>query len=131
MAQNEPAWNSLMMPKKILIPLYENDVAPRFDMATEVLIVSHVKKVGPADKRMVVLPRASVKLVRRLKGLLYRNVTVLPSSSVMLVGLPQVHQVKLWLSPVGATIRLGRRLLPYSIEATLPSGSVTFDSRPR
>jgi predicted Fe-Mo cluster-binding NifX family protein len=58
-AQNEPAWYSLMMPKKILIPLYENDVAPRFDLATEVLIVSHVEKTGSGDKRMVVLPRAS------------------------------------------------------------------------
>lgn len=44
---------------KILIPLYENDVAPRFDLATEVLIVSRLGEAGSHDKRLVVLPRPS------------------------------------------------------------------------
>jgi len=44
---------------KILIPLHENDVAPRFDLAAEVLIVTGIGKTGSGDKRMVVLPRAS------------------------------------------------------------------------
>ena len=44
---------------KILIPLHENDVAPRFDLAAEVLIVTDIGKTGSGDKRMVVLPRAS------------------------------------------------------------------------
>jgi predicted Fe-Mo cluster-binding NifX family protein len=48
-----------MMSTKILIPLHENDVAPRFDLATEVLIVTRIGKTGSGDKRMVVLPRAS------------------------------------------------------------------------
>jgi predicted Fe-Mo cluster-binding NifX family protein len=48
-----------MAPKKILIPLHENDVAPRFDLATEVLIVTELEEAGSGDKRMVVLPRAS------------------------------------------------------------------------
>jgi predicted Fe-Mo cluster-binding NifX family protein len=47
------------MSTKILIPLYENEVAPRFDLATEVLIVSGIGKTGSGDKRMMVLPRAS------------------------------------------------------------------------
>lgn len=47
------------MPKKILIPLYENDVAPRFDLATEVLIVTDIGKIGSGGKKMMVLPRAS------------------------------------------------------------------------
>ena len=50
-----------MMPKKILIPLYENDVAPRFDLATEVLIVTGIGKARSLDKRMVILPRASAE----------------------------------------------------------------------
>ena len=58
-AQNEPVRYSLIMLKKILIPLHENDVAPRFDLATEVLIASDIGKGGVGDKRMVVLPRAS------------------------------------------------------------------------
>lgn len=44
---------------KILIPLYENDVAPRFDLATEVLIVSGLGQTPTGDRRLVVLPRAS------------------------------------------------------------------------
>ena len=47
------------MSKKILIPLNENDVAPRFDLATEVLIVTGIGKPGSGEKRMVVMPRAS------------------------------------------------------------------------
>ena len=47
------------MSKKILIPLFENDVAPRFDLATEVLIVTSNGEAGPESKRIVVLPQAS------------------------------------------------------------------------
>ena len=48
-----------MTPKKVLIPLYEDDVAPRFDLATEVLIVTGIGKAGSRDRRTMVLPRAS------------------------------------------------------------------------
>ena len=48
-----------MKAEKILIPLFESDVAPRFDLATEALIVTGIGKSGPGEKRMVVLPRAS------------------------------------------------------------------------
>ena len=47
------------MSAKILIPLHENDVAPRFDLTTEVLIVTNIGKSGSGDERTVVLPRAS------------------------------------------------------------------------
>ena len=50
-----------MMSTKILIPLNESDVAPRFDLATEVLIVTGIGKAGSLDKRMVILPRASAE----------------------------------------------------------------------
>ena len=48
-----------MKSTKILIPLHENDVAPRFDLATEVLIITDIEKAASGDKRMVVLARAS------------------------------------------------------------------------
>ena len=60
-AQNESIRYPLMTPKKILIPLHEDDVAPRFDLATEVLIVTEPGAEGLADRRMVVLPRASAE----------------------------------------------------------------------
>jgi len=43
--------------QKILIPLYGNDVAPRFDLATEVLITSREYK----EENIVVLSQASAE----------------------------------------------------------------------
>lgn len=48
-----------MTRKKVLIPLHDNDVAPRFDLATEVMIVEGVGANSLGEQRMVVLPRAS------------------------------------------------------------------------
>ena len=39
--------------------LHENDVAPRFDLATEALIVTGIEKTDSGDKRIMVLPRPS------------------------------------------------------------------------
>jgi predicted Fe-Mo cluster-binding NifX family protein len=48
------------MSRKILIPLYEDDVAPRFDQAVEVLIASGIDKDGlPLNARTIILPQAS------------------------------------------------------------------------
>ncbi|KPA15778.1 hypothetical protein MHK_004012 [Candidatus Magnetomorum sp. HK-1] len=49
------------MKKKVLIPLYDDQVAPRFDLATEVLIVTFSKEGDLDEKRTVVLPRASAE----------------------------------------------------------------------
>jgi predicted Fe-Mo cluster-binding NifX family protein len=47
------------MIQKILVPLYKNDVAPRFDLAAEVVIVTIDPDTGSRNERSVVLPRAS------------------------------------------------------------------------
>ena len=49
------------MEQKILIPLYGDQVAPRFDLATEVSIVSFADDGRPMEKKTVVLPRASAE----------------------------------------------------------------------
>ena len=49
------------MALKILIPLYADQVAPRFDLATEVAIVSMADDGRPTEKKTVVLPRASAE----------------------------------------------------------------------
>ncbi|MBF0452722.1 MAG: dinitrogenase iron-molybdenum cofactor biosynthesis protein [Candidatus Magnetomorum sp.] len=49
------------MEKKYLIPLFDDQVAPRFDLATEVSIVTLDAKGQPVEKRTVVLPRASAE----------------------------------------------------------------------
>jgi len=47
------------MRKKLLIPLNGNDVAPRFDLATEVLIASVDEETGLVEDKTIVLPHAS------------------------------------------------------------------------
>jgi predicted Fe-Mo cluster-binding NifX family protein len=49
------------MEQRILIPLYFDQVAPRFDLATEVSIVSIAKDGGILETKTVVLPRASAE----------------------------------------------------------------------
>ncbi len=47
------------MLRRILIPLYGNDVAPRFDLAAEVVIIN-LERTGREEK-IVVLPQASAE----------------------------------------------------------------------
>lgn len=49
------------MPQRILIPLYGNDVAPRFDLATEVVITSLDHNSKRREDKIVVLPQASAE----------------------------------------------------------------------
>lgn len=49
------------MTQKILIPLYKNDVAPRFDLATEILITSADDGIGRETEKIIVLPQASAE----------------------------------------------------------------------
>lgn len=46
---------------KVLIPLYGNDVAPRFDLATEVWILVIGEGGSVLGERTVVLPRSSAE----------------------------------------------------------------------
>ncbi|MBW1698910.1 MAG: dinitrogenase iron-molybdenum cofactor biosynthesis protein [Deltaproteobacteria bacterium] len=47
------------MKKKLLIPLYKNDVAPRFDLVTEVVIATLEETGENSIEKMIVLPQAS------------------------------------------------------------------------
>ena len=52
--------------KKIIIPLYGNDVAPRFDLAAEVVVVSRNKEVNHSEEKILVLPKSSAEQLCRL-----------------------------------------------------------------
>lgn len=55
--------------EKILIPLLDNDVAPRFDLATDVLIVTIPRESSgreSLEEKVVVLDHASAEAVCRL-----------------------------------------------------------------
>jgi hypothetical protein len=47
------------MIKKVLIPLYRNDIAPRFDLATEVLLATLDPQGKRLEEKTIVLPRPS------------------------------------------------------------------------
>jgi len=49
------------MKQKVLIPLHGEEVAPRFDLATEVLIVSLSESGERRETQTVVLPHASAE----------------------------------------------------------------------
>lgn len=49
------------MTEKILIPLYGDEIAPRFDLATEVLIVSLDQGQSEFEEKIIVLPQASAE----------------------------------------------------------------------
>lgn len=55
--------------EKILIPLLDNDLAPRFDLAPDVLIVSLTREtsaMGKLEEKVVVLENASPEAMCRL-----------------------------------------------------------------
>lgn len=47
------------MIKRIMIPLYVNEVAPRFDLATEVMVAIVSKDNTIEEQKNIVLPRSS------------------------------------------------------------------------
>ncbi|MBS3809239.1 MAG: hypothetical protein KGY38_03670 [Desulfobacterales bacterium] len=49
------------MPKKILIPLYGREVAPRFDLAAEAVIVQVDETSRDRREKLVVLPQVSAE----------------------------------------------------------------------
>ncbi len=68
------------MMKKILIPISGDDVAPRFDLATEVLIIFISKANTVEEERTVVLPGASAEELCHL--ILKENIHVLICSAI-------------------------------------------------
>ena len=55
--------------EKILIPLHENEVAPRFDLASEALVVSVTREtsvMGQIHERVVILDAPSGEAMYRL-----------------------------------------------------------------
>lgn len=55
--------------EKILIPIYDNELAPRFDLAGEVLIVSITREtsvMGQVEEKVVVLESPSAEAMCRL-----------------------------------------------------------------
>jgi predicted Fe-Mo cluster-binding NifX family protein len=54
------------MDTKILIPLFDDTVAPRFDLATDVLIARMDAVGGVAERKLLILPQASAERLCQL-----------------------------------------------------------------
>lgn len=51
-------WEYIMI-QRVIIPLYKDEVAPRFDLATEVMIAIVSKDNTVEEQKIIVLPRSS------------------------------------------------------------------------
>ncbi len=60
---------------RIMIPLYKDEVAPRFDLATEVMIALVSKNNTVEEKKIIVLPRSSPEDLCQL--VLLENINIL------------------------------------------------------
>lgn len=54
------------MNEKLLIPLYGNDVAPRFDLASEVLVLVLDENGKKLEEKIVVMPQFSAEKICHL-----------------------------------------------------------------
>jgi predicted Fe-Mo cluster-binding NifX family protein len=53
-------------PMKVLIPLLEETVAPRFDLATDVMLVRLDAQGLPAERKLLILPQPSAERLCQL-----------------------------------------------------------------
>jgi predicted Fe-Mo cluster-binding NifX family protein len=112
------------MQKKVLICLYENDVAPRFDLTTEVFIAA----VGPENRieeeKSVVLPRASAEELCHM-------ILTSDIQTVICGGIEEeYYQYLIWkrINVFDAVIGTCDRVLEDFIKGTLRSGAILYDS---
>lgn len=113
------------MTKKILLALEGNDIAPRFDLAPEVLIVSPRQDGVAEETKTIVLPRPSAEMLCRVANA--ENV-----QTVICGGIEQEYldyliwkKVEIIHSVIGPAEIALRRLR----EGTLKSGDILFEKR--
>jgi predicted Fe-Mo cluster-binding NifX family protein len=111
------------MQKKVLICLYGNDVAPRFDLTTEVFIAS----VGPEnrieDENTVVLPRASAEELCHM-------ILTADIQTVICGGIEEeYYQYLIWkrINIFDSVIGSCDRVIEDFTKGTLQSGAILYD----
>ncbi|GAB7022059.1 NifB/NifX family molybdenum-iron cluster-binding protein [Salidesulfovibrio brasiliensis] len=114
------------MAEKVLIPLYENEVAPRFDLATEVLVV-HVDRRNDgsprATEKVVVLSEASPEELCRI--IIADGMDAVICSAIE----EEYHQYLIWKKVAVFDNVLGPvdKVLSYFLEGRLESGTILYD----
>ncbi|MBW1729206.1 MAG: dinitrogenase iron-molybdenum cofactor biosynthesis protein [Deltaproteobacteria bacterium] len=113
------------MPEKILIPLHGNDVAPRFDLATEVLITARDKNIANGEEKIVVLSRASAEKLCHL--IVTEEVDVLICSGIE----EEYYQYLTWkkVQVIDSVLGPWESVLKRFYEGMLQPGDILFDKK--
>ncbi|MCK8601587.1 NifB/NifX family molybdenum-iron cluster-binding protein [Desulfoferrobacter suflitae] len=112
------------MPNKVLVTLYGNDVAPRFDLATEVLIAAVDDAGAVHEEKTMVLPQASAEKLCHM-------VLTEEVRAVICGGIEQEYYDYLtWKRVVVIESVVGsyRRVLEEFARGRLKSGDILFDA---
>ena len=109
-----------MKPKKILVVLHNSDVAPRFDLATEVLVVNSLKGTDTMEKRIVVLPHASADELCKL--IITESVQIVICGGIE----DDYYQYLTWkrIEVIDSVIGSSQSALERFIEGTLKPGEI-------
>jgi len=113
------------MPEKILIPLHGNDVAPRFDLATEVLVTVRDKNIAHGEEKIIVLSRASAEKLCHL--ILTEEVDVVICSGIE----EEYYQYLTWkkVRVIDSVIGSWESVLKHFYEGMLRAGDILFDKQ--
>jgi hypothetical protein len=113
------------MQKKVLICLYGNDVAPRFDLTTEVFIASFGPENRIEDENTVVLPRASAEELCHM--ILSADIQTVICGGIE----EEYYQYLTWkrIHVFDAVIGACDRVLEYYAKGMLQSGAILYDPR--
>jgi predicted Fe-Mo cluster-binding NifX family protein len=108
---------------KVLITLYESDVAPRFDMATEVLIATLGPDGSVVEEKNIVLPQASAEILCQL--ILGEGVDVVVCGGIE----DEYYQYLTWkkIKVFDSVIASRQQVLRGSREGTLREGAVLME----
>ena len=108
------------MSQRILIPLYGNDVAPRFDLATEVVITRR----GEREKKIVVLSQASAEQLCHL--ILTEGVDVVICNGIE----EEFHQFLSWkkVQVLDAVIGPWQTVLERFLKGSLKPGDILYEA---
>jgi hypothetical protein len=110
------------MTQRILIPLHDQEVAPRFDLATEVLLAEHGVEGQPAKEKILILPGPSAERLCHLA--LTEQVHV-----VICGGIEQeVYDYLIWkhIQVIDDVIGPGSAVLKGYLDGHLKSGDIVW-----
>jgi predicted Fe-Mo cluster-binding NifX family protein len=111
--------------KKILLALYGNDIAPRFDLAPEVLVVSLDDTGESREKKNVVLPRPSAEMLCHVAAA--ENIDTVICGGIEDEFLQYLGWKK--VDVIHSVIGSAESVLKRYQEGVLRSGDILFDNR--